>query len=86
MPDRLVNEKGISALVEAEMGYRLRQIDLRMYEAHKDKLEVNRPGRVIPHYPFHTSADPKAWGVENYNKQKVHPKGGKATGSKRGRK
>jgi hypothetical protein len=76
-------EREVDAIVAAECGSALREIDARLYEAGRGTLEVNRPGRVIPHYPFHTSADPKAWGVENYNTQKIHPKVGKSTGSKR---
>lgn len=83
---REVSERGISVIVEQDMAHRLALIDHRLYnDGTREKLEVNRRGRVIPHYPFRTSNDPKAWGVEAYNVARVHPRGGKATGSKRGR-
>jgi hypothetical protein len=47
--------------IEANLDEALRVIDVRLYEASRESLEVNRPKRVVPHYPFvpsHHHPDP----------------------------
>lgn len=72
-------------VIASELSYRLRLIDDLIYEdGTKEKLEVNRPGRVVPHYPFVPSlVHPDQWGPESYNQARVHKKVGKRNPSRR---
>lgn len=77
----------IRAELQVDLTGALHAIDSRMYEDVRDKLEVNRKGRKVPHYPFVPSlCNPDPWGIPNYNPNFVHKKVGKKSGSKRGRK
>lgn len=81
-------EHYIRAELAADIGASLREIDKRLLgDGTKEKLVVNRRGRIVPHYPFVPSDHhPDAWGTPNYRKSLIHKKVGKTSRSKRGRK
>jgi hypothetical protein len=72
-------------VITGDLNYALRQIDRRILgDGTKERLEVNRPGRTRPHYPFVPSlTHPDPWGVESYNTNRVHKKVGKKNPSRR---
>lgn len=82
------NFVGAGIEVAGLLGARLDAIDQRILSnGTKEKLEVNRPGRKVPHYQFvpsHHHPDP--FGVPDYKVAQVHKKVGKTSASKRGRK
>jgi hypothetical protein len=72
--------------LQASISRGLEAIDTRMFESIRDTLEVNRKGRIVPHYPFVPSfTHPEAWGIPPVGQAKVHKKVGKKNSSKRGR-
>lgn len=77
--------KGRSAEVEAEMGYRLRQVDHRLYnDGTKERLLVNsskhKPARL--HFFCPSLVNPDPWDEERWLKVSVHPKSGKKRDSR----
>lgn len=58
--------------------------DAIMGDGTKETLEVNRPKRVVPHYPFVPSlTHPEPFGSENYSKARVHKPSGKKRDSRK---
>jgi hypothetical protein len=74
-----------NVVLQSDLAHALEEIDLRILnDGTRDTLEVNRPGRIVPHYQFIPSlCNPEPWGSENYNKARVHKKVGKKSGSRR---
>lgn len=72
-------------MIASELGHALAQIDRRILrDGTKQTLEVNRPGRVVPHYQFVPSHHhPEPFGRAPIGQAKVHKKVGKKNPSRR---
>lgn len=65
---------------------RLEAIDARIRDSIRDKLEVNRPKRVVPYYQFVPSHHhPEEWGVANLKASALKKSGKRRDNRRKGK-